>query len=83
MTVHGAEGAAALRVKELAADQLRAIPGVLSVKVGWKEIGGVTTTLAAIVVGVARKLPRHELAAEDLIPAAIDGIPTDVVERVG
>jgi orotate phosphoribosyltransferase-like protein len=83
VTVHGAEGAAAFRVKELAADQLRAIPGVLSVKVGWKEVGGMTTTLACIVVVVARKHPRHELVTDDVIPAAIDGIPTDVVERSG
>jgi Papain family cysteine protease len=44
----------------------------------WK--GGQETDIDAIVVYVSRKVPSRYLAAEHVIPAEIDGVPTDVVE---
>lgn len=66
-------------------DPLR-FPGVVSVGVGYKRIGGVRAVpeTLCIVVGVERKKPPQEIPPEQLIPreVEVDGerLPTDVVE---
>ncbi|RSS51155.1 hypothetical protein, partial [Streptomyces sp. WAC06614] len=67
--------AAKNRIKE----RLFALPGVLLVGVGGKEVGGVLTTQPAVKVLVREKFPARALAAAELIPSEVDGIPTDVV----
>jgi hypothetical protein len=53
---------------------------VVGVGVGYKRSGGVETGELSVVVSVVRKLPQSALAASDLIPRALDGFRTDVVE---
>jgi hypothetical protein len=53
---------------------------VVGVGVGFREQGGKLTDQVALVVNVTHKLPRDQLAPEDLIPAEIEGVPVDVRE---
>jgi hypothetical protein len=55
---------------------LRALPGVLAVRVGYKFRGGQITPLPCVVVVVDRK--RADLPASQRVPASLDGIATDV-----
>jgi hypothetical protein len=71
------------RVREVKArvqGRLRAIPGVHSVGVGPKITGGRHTGQAAIVVFVEKKKPLSELSPNEVLPAEIDGIKTDIRE---
>ncbi len=61
-------------------DQLLAIPEVTVLDIGFKEVDGKETNQLCISVAVKKKLPPTELAAEHLIPAEIEGVPTDVRE---
>ena len=61
--------------------QLRHIPGVMDVLVGIKETRGLATDHVVFQVYVERKKSTAELAPADRIPAAILGIPTDVIGR--
>ncbi|MGP3690083.1 hypothetical protein ACTVZO_36215 [Streptomyces sp. IBSNAI002] len=67
--------AAKNRVKE----RLFAIPGVMFVGVGGKEVDGVLTREPAVKVLVREKLPASALPAAELIPSDVEGVPTDVV----
>ncbi|MFJ8160051.1 hypothetical protein ACIRBY_03875 [Streptomyces sp. NPDC096136] len=58
---------------------LLAIPGVVMVGIGCKEVGDELTSQPAIKLLVDRKRPESELAPHELIPARIDGAVTDVV----
>ncbi|WP_410673572.1 hypothetical protein [Amycolatopsis sp. cmx-4-68] len=58
------------------AERLLAIPGCTAVAVGKKTVGGVRTDQDAIILHVDRKYD-----AEQPIPAAVAGFPTDVVEQ--
>lgn len=53
---------------------------VVGVGVGFREEGGKLTDQVALVVNVIRKLPKDQLAPEDLIPTEIEGVPVDVRE---
>lgn len=53
---------------------------VVGVGVGYRERAGRLTEEIAIVVNVSRKLPARMLAADDLIPETLDGVPVDVRE---
>ena len=53
-------------------------PNVLDVRPGFKFRDGWITDEPAIVVTVAKKVPRDQLDAEDVIPEEIDGLPVDV-----
>ncbi len=53
---------------------------VVGVGVGLRERGGFGTDEVALVVLVRRKVPGHQLAPEDRLPRAIDGVPVDVKE---
>jgi hypothetical protein len=65
-------------VKERVEASLLALPGVTGVDVGYKLVAGKKTDLVAIRVYVASK---QDVPAEQQIPAEIEGIPTDVIER--
>jgi hypothetical protein len=61
------------------ADLLR-FPNVVGVDEGIKTRGGERTGDRCIVVYVARKIPRDQLAAGDVLPTELEGVPVDVVE---
>ena len=53
---------------------------VVGVGVGYRYQQGKPTGTLALVVMVRRKVPRHELAPQDILPTEIEGIPVDVRE---
>jgi hypothetical protein len=53
---------------------------VVGVGVGLRRRAGAQSREVAIVVLVRQKVPRSQLAAEDIVPAEIDGVPVDVQE---
>ncbi len=53
-------------------------PGVTGVDIGFKEVGGRPTNTMAIRVLVEKK---RDVSPADSIPQAIEGFPTDVIER--
>jgi hypothetical protein len=59
-------------VKAAHEDSLMALPDVVAVGVGLRNVGDPEGEVAAIIVSVARQVPT------DLIPAAIDGVPIEV-----
>ncbi|MGD2186170.1 MAG: hypothetical protein PVI71_08580 [Desulfobacterales bacterium] len=76
------------------ADELNTIRGVLksnrenllkranvvATGVGYKESGGEKTSTLCIVCSVKKKVDAGQLSGQDLVPAAVAGIPTDVVQ---
>jgi len=62
---------------------LLAIPGVRHVSVGLRALMNTVTDELCIRVYVMTKTPAEELSAEELIPAEIEGIRTDVSAMVG
>jgi hypothetical protein len=68
-------------VKRRVEDQLIALPGVVGVDIGEKVSRGEPTGSESIVVHVNRKVDVSQLPEDQLIPAEIDGIPTDVVSH--
>ena len=60
--------------------ELLRYPNVIGVATGIRTRGGKPTGEPCLVVYVERKLPRKRLAAKDVLPSAIEGIPVDVVE---
>lgn len=70
----------ARREKERHAQEVMSLANVVGLGVGRKLQGGRRLRCWAIVVYVRKKVPASELGPEDLIPAQIDGIPTDVIE---
>jgi hypothetical protein len=53
---------------------------VVAVGVGRKVIQGRPTENLAVVCSVVAKRPRETLSSADLIPAAVVGVPTDVIQ---
>lgn len=70
----------AREIKTRVAPQLLALPGVTAVGLGSKEITGRPTGELALKVFVEVKTDAAAVPAEELIPAEIDGLPTDVIE---
>ena len=60
--------------------ELMRYPNVVGVADGVRMRGGKPTGQRAIIVYVSRKVPRKDLAGQDLLPGEIEGIPVDVVE---
>jgi hypothetical protein len=58
---------------------LNETPNVHALAIGAKRVMAAETNTPAVIVFVKAKLPRARLAARDVIPATIDGLPTDVV----
>lgn len=65
---------------ESARERILARANVVATGVGYKVTGGARTDALSIVASVAEKVPAERLAPRDLVPAAVDGVPTDVVE---
>jgi hypothetical protein len=53
---------------------------VRHVEVAPKQVAGVITSRLALRITVAKKLPLAEIPPDQLIPATIFGMPTDVIE---
>ena len=70
----------AAQVRAAHAAELLGRRHVVGVGVGYKRSGGVETDELSVVVSVVRKLPQSALAARDLVPRALDGVRTDVIE---
>jgi hypothetical protein len=68
-----------IAIKERVEAQFLGAPGVTGVDVGYKEVGGQATDQVAIRVHVAAKT--DDIPADQRVPAEIDGVPTDVLER--
>jgi len=60
--------------------ELMAKANVVGVGIGFQQRGGVRTNTPALVVMVSRKVPLSQLAARDVIPTEIEGVPVDVQE---
>jgi hypothetical protein len=65
------------RIKEEAERDLLKIPGVTGVGVGYQSVDGMKTDKLAIRVYVSSKASLKK----GVIPAAIKGIPTEIIER--
>jgi hypothetical protein len=68
-------------VKQRIEDDLLAQPGVVGVDINEKVSKGKPTGELSIVVYVEEKKPKSKLGKDEVIPAEIDGIPTDVKEE--
>jgi V8-like Glu-specific endopeptidase len=53
---------------------------VVATGIGYKQTGGTKTDMLCIVCSVIKKVPATQLSGQDLVPAAVDGTPTDVVQ---
>ncbi|NNL76088.1 MAG: hypothetical protein HKO68_07110 [Desulfobacterales bacterium] len=53
---------------------------VVAAGVGYKTTGGQKTDTLSIVCSVIKKVPASQISGTDLVPAALNGQPTDVVE---
>jgi hypothetical protein len=60
--------------------QLLVRGNVVATGVGYKVTKGKKTPDLSIVCSVVKKLPLVQLSRKDVVPAAMDGIPTDVIE---
>ncbi len=73
-------------IAQIAALKQRYLPdlfarrNVVGCGIGYKVREGVQTDELSLVVSVTHKVHPSALAAEDLIPAQVEGVPTDVVE---
>jgi hypothetical protein len=68
------------RVKAKYVGSLLGKRNVVACGVGYKEVGGARTDELCVIVSVAKKVAREELAAGDLIPQFLEEIKTDVQE---
>ena len=71
---------AILAVHDAAKAELEKIPGVIGVGIGLKEIGGTLTDQICFRVYVEAKKDAAELPAEEIVPAQVQGFPTDVLK---
>lgn len=69
-----------LRIKQETELHLRSLPGVHAVGIGNKVIDGKMTDEVAIAAFVVKKKPLSDLTGDQIVPAEIQGIKTDVVE---
>ena len=53
---------------------------VVATGIGYKEIGGATTDQLCIICSVKEKVPAERLPAQEMLPAAVDNTPTDVIQ---
>lgn len=60
--------------------QLLARTNVVAAGVGYKTTGGSKTSALSIVCSVTKKVASSQLSSKDLVPATLDGMPTDVIE---
>lgn len=67
-------------VKTAHEDELMAKANVVGVGIGLRRRHTTHTNEPVLVVMVEKKVPRNQLAPEDIIPGRIDGVPVDVQE---
>ena len=60
--------------------QLLKRSNVLATGVGYKITGGQKTTTLGIVCSVTKKVAASQLSSQDMVPATLEGTPTDVVQ---
>jgi len=60
--------------------ELMGKPNVVGVGVGYKIVGGERTEIPCVIVFVRRKVRAESLSAEEMIPAQVEGVATDVIE---
>lgn len=75
-----AASARAEAVKAQYGRELMTRANVVGVGIGYRQMRGETTGDIGLVVMVSRKMPRNQLAPEDVLPREIDGVPVDVQE---
>jgi hypothetical protein len=68
------------RVLDKKQKSILAKKGVVATGIAYKIINGERTQELALVCSVDKKKPLSEIRKQDLIPSAVKGIPTDVVE---
>ena len=68
------------RVLKAERENLFANPNITGLGIGYKTIAGRQTETLCLICSVVKKLPPAELSGADLIPAAIEGVATDVFE---
>lgn len=61
-------------------EQLLKRVNVVATGIGYKQTGGTKTANLCLVCSVKKKVKADQLSAQDLIPTAVEGMPTDVVE---
>ena len=66
----------AIKAAIMHGDELRKLPGVVSVRAGYKFVDGLIRDTPCVVVSVVEK--RKEVADDERIPTVLDGIATDV-----
>lgn len=54
--------------------------GITGVGQGFKKIGGEVTEQMATIIYVEKKRPIGELSYDEVLPMAINGVPTDIIE---
>ncbi|WP_420631109.1 hypothetical protein [Candidatus Leptofilum sp.] len=67
-------------VKEAHQAELMGKANVVGVGIGFRHRHKTRTDEVVLVVMVEKKVPRAQLAPEDIIPGLIDGVPVDVQE---
>ncbi len=60
--------------------QLLKRANVVATGIGYKETGGTKTDRLCIVCSVKEKVPPARLAEQEMVPAAVDSAPTDVIQ---
>lgn len=70
----------AIAIKKQYSAAIRSRPGVTGIGFGWRRRAGETTDEPAIRIYVERKLAPEALSRDELLPAAIEGIPTDIIQ---
>jgi hypothetical protein len=71
------------RARDALRNQRRQLLGrsnVVATGVGFKRIGGERTSTLSIICSVVKKVAPPQLSIKDLVPATLDGLPTDVIE---
>jgi len=61
-------------------EQLLSRSNVVATGVGYKLTAGKKTPTLSMVCSVSKKVATSQLSGSDLVPAILDGIPTDVIE---
>lgn len=67
-------------VKEAHEAELMAKKNVVGVGIGFRQQGKSHSDEVVLVVMVEKKVPKAQLAPEDIIPGRIEGVPVDVQE---
>jgi hypothetical protein len=65
-------------VKDRFEEMILIMENVVGVGVGLREVAGQRSDEVCLVVMVTHKVPRAQLAPEDLIPTEIEGVGVDV-----